>query len=105
MMKLQDIKLSSKTKFWCLCKTIHNQLQENLEEEKHIFFLTMNRLIDELNDKQIVLQLEKNQNHINDLKFSHIGKYPFSPEYGPWKLNRFYCVGSIIVKLIRNSLF
>jgi hypothetical protein len=94
MMKLEDIKLSLKTKFWCLCKTINTQLKENLKEEKHLLFLIMSRLIDDLNDKEIALQLEKHHNHINDLNLSNIGRYPFSPEYGPWRLNRFYCVGS-----------
>lgn len=90
-----NLSLTPSTTFWDFVQTMRDAIETGLNEKQHFHYLEVNRRLDEqieespLEDKAWKLD----DGHAQDMNFSNIGRYPFSPVYGNITVDKIYCVG------------
>jgi hypothetical protein len=65
------------------------------DEKQHFHYLEVNKRLDKMvEEKPLENRAWKgNDGHAQDMNFSNIDRYPFSPDYGAVIVEKIYCVG------------
>eukprot|EP00927_Polykrikos_kofoidii_P055606 TRINITY_DN49820_c0_g1_i1.p1 TRINITY_DN49820_c0_g1~~TRINITY_DN49820_c0_g1_i1.p1 ORF type:complete len:481 (+),score=38.08 TRINITY_DN49820_c0_g1_i1:65-1507(+) len=90
-----NLSLEPSTKFWDFVQSMYHGIGDALDEKQHFHYLEANKRLDKMvEEKPLENRAWKgNDGHAQDMNFSNIGRYPFSPDYGAVSVEKIYCVG------------
>jgi len=91
-----NLSLEPSTAFWNFVHSMHRAIQDALNERQHFHYLEVNKRLDKMLEKDPLENRcwKVNDGHVQDMNFSNIGRYPFSPDYdGGISVEKIYCVG------------
>lgn len=90
-----NLSLESSTKFWDFVQSMYHSIGDALDEKQHFHYLEVNKRLDKMIEEKPLgnRAWKSNDGHAQDMNFSNVGRYPFSPDYGAVSVEKIYCVG------------
>ena len=98
-----DLSVTSATPFWELVREAKCRTDQSLTEQQHLFCFDVEERLDARHCAPLCARTAVNG--AQDINFSNVGRYLFSPNYGPLTLRRLYYAGGGWVPTFGGCMF